>query len=81
MPMDSYAQTMLQLSGRRSLHGEAASSWLARTLFTADDGDEDALFLINFPSAVHLEHPEIIEATTLQIFKKQPRRPVYYWHC
>jgi ABC-type transport system involved in cytochrome c biogenesis permease subunit len=52
-PMDTYARNLLkQLSGRSSLEGMDAASWLARVFFSPWEAHGDAVFLVNHPDAL-----------------------------
>jgi ABC-type transport system involved in cytochrome c biogenesis permease subunit len=52
-PMDTFARNLLkQFSGRVTLDGRDASSWLARVLFTPQETLDDKIFLINQPDVL-----------------------------
>jgi ABC-type transport system involved in cytochrome c biogenesis permease subunit len=49
-PMDTFARNLLkQFSGRSTLSGQEAGSWLARVLFTPGKTLNDKIFLVNHP--------------------------------
>ncbi len=53
-PMDTYARNLLkQFSGRSTLDGMDAATWLARVIFSpGTEAYDDALFLVNHPDAL-----------------------------
>ncbi|HEX7502110.1 MAG TPA: cytochrome c biogenesis protein CcsA [Acidobacteriota bacterium] len=52
-PMDTFARNLLkQFSGRSSLDGRDASTWLARVLFTPQATLDDKIFLIDQPDVL-----------------------------
>jgi ABC-type transport system involved in cytochrome c biogenesis permease subunit len=49
-PLDTFARNLLkQFSGRSALHGQEASAWLVRVLFTPGQTLDDKIFLVNNP--------------------------------
>ncbi|HOW45843.1 MAG TPA: cytochrome c biogenesis protein CcsA [Candidatus Aminicenantes bacterium] len=52
-PMDTFARNLLkQFSGRSSLNGMDAPSWLARVFFSPWEAHDDAVFLVNHPDVL-----------------------------
>lgn len=52
-PLDTFARNLLkQFSGRASLGGIDASSWLARVFFSPWQAHDDAVFLVNHPDVL-----------------------------
>jgi ABC-type transport system involved in cytochrome c biogenesis permease subunit len=52
-PLDTFARNLLkQFSGRSTLDGRDASSWLARVLFTPQATLDDKIFLVNQPDVL-----------------------------
>lgn len=52
-PMDTFARNLLkQFSGRSSLNGMDASSWLAGVFFSPWEAHDEAVFLVNHPDVL-----------------------------
>jgi ABC-type transport system involved in cytochrome c biogenesis permease subunit len=65
MPLDTFSRLhMLQFSGRKSFHEEAAVQWMSRLLFEPASTEKDAVFLIN--------HPELLDAMGVERLEMIP---------
>jgi ABC-type transport system involved in cytochrome c biogenesis permease subunit len=63
-PIDTYARNkLMQISGKQTLKGKSALTWMTRVLFDPQSTDQDLIFLIN--------NPEIADALGI---KPRPKR-------